>query len=94
MRILTTSGPDSLEMKEEKNYSLCIRKRFLKILSCFIFVRLSIKVVILSLARNHSRSADVYVSLFLFMPFLRLQTLQDGNETVKETISDPDTLPC
>lgn len=79
-------------MKEENNYPSFIRKT---LKSCFIFERLNIKVVILSLAQIHSRSADVvYISLFLFMSFLGRQTLQDTNETVKYTISDTDTLPC
>lgn len=79
-------------MKEENNYSSFIRKT---LKSCFIFERLSIQVVILSLAQIHSRSADVvYILLFLFMSFLGRQTLQDTNETVKYDISDPDTLPC
>lgn len=79
-------------MKEENNYPSFIRKT---LKSCFIFVRLSIKVVILSLAQIHSRSADVmYISLFLFMLFLGQQTLQDTSETAKYTISDPGTLPC
>lgn len=54
-------------------------------------MRLSIKVVILLLERIHSRSVDVvYVSFFLSMFFWGMQTLQDGNETVKDTISVPD----
>lgn len=93
--MLTTAGPDSLEMKEENSCPLFLRKRFSKILSCFIFVRLSIQVVIWSLTRIHSRSDDVvYILLFFFMSFLRGQTLQDGNETVIYTISDPYTLLC